>query len=98
MQNLFISNVPGSREPLYLAGAKLERPYPGTQIGDMQALNITALSYLDSMPFGIVVCPDVVPAETPWELLRYIEDDLAELKGRGESLADPDGSSDTASS
>ena len=46
--NLVISNVPGPREPLYLAGAKLLHYYPVSTITEGQGVNITVQSYLDS--------------------------------------------------
>ena len=47
--NLVISNVPGPREPLYAAGARLEHYYPLSTIIDGQGLNITVQSYLDRL-------------------------------------------------
>jgi WS/DGAT/MGAT family acyltransferase len=87
MWNLTISNIPGARQPLYLAGCRMERTYPCVGVGDMEALNITVLSYLDSVTFGIVVCPDVVPKDTPWDLLAHIHDDLVELTAASEQAA-----------
>ena len=59
--NLVISNVPGPREPLYLAGARLLHYYPVSTITEGQGLNITVQSYLDSLDFGLVACRDLVP-------------------------------------
>jgi diacylglycerol O-acyltransferase len=59
--NVVISNVPGPRLPLYAAGAKLAHYYPISVITEGQGLNITVQSYLDTLDFGLVCCPKLVP-------------------------------------
>ena len=59
--NLTISNVPGPREPLYAAGAKLLHYFPVSTIVDGQGLNITVQSYMDSLDWGLVACRELVP-------------------------------------
>lgn len=59
--NLLISNVPGPKQTLYWNGAKLSSLYPASVIFDGQALNITLVSYLDHMDFGIVACTKHLP-------------------------------------
>ena len=59
--NLVISNVPGPREPLYAAGARLEHYYPVSTIIEGQGLNITVQSYLDRLDWGLVSCAELVP-------------------------------------
>jgi WS/DGAT/MGAT family acyltransferase len=59
--NLVISNVPGPQFPLYLAGARLEANYPVSVITDGMGLNITVMSYLGHMDFGIVADRDQMP-------------------------------------
>jgi len=59
--NLFISNVPGPRVPLYYAGALLVAYYPLSAIADGQGLNITVMSYRDRLCFGLVACRTLVP-------------------------------------
>lgn len=59
--NLIISNVPGPPIPLYLAGAKLEANYPVSVIADGAGLNITVLSYLDSVDVGIICDREQMP-------------------------------------
>lgn len=75
--NLVISNVPGPREPLYAAGAKLLHYYPVSTIAEGQGLNITVQSYLDTLDFGLVGCAELVP--DIWELCDSIIDELEEL-------------------
>jgi WS/DGAT/MGAT family acyltransferase len=75
--NLVISNVPGPREPLYAAGAKLLHYYPVSTIIDGQGLNVTVQSYLDTLDFGLVSDRDLVP--DVWDMVDYMVDDLYAL-------------------
>ena len=59
--NLTISNVPGPREPLYAAGARLLHYFPVSTIVDGQGLNITVQSYMDTLDWGLVACRELVP-------------------------------------
>jgi WS/DGAT/MGAT family acyltransferase len=59
--NLVISNVPGPQFPLYLAGAKLVANYPVSVITDGMGLNITVMSYMGSLDFGLVADRDQMP-------------------------------------
>ncbi len=59
--NLVISNVPGPREALYLAGATLLHYYPVSTIVEGQGLNITVQSYRDTLDFGLVGARELVP-------------------------------------
>ena len=75
--NVTISNVPGPREPLYTAGAKLLHYYPVSTIVDGQGLNITVQSYLDTLDFGLVACRELVP--DLWDMVDAIVEDLEGL-------------------
>jgi diacylglycerol O-acyltransferase / wax synthase len=59
--NLVISNVPGPNFPIYMAGARLVAWYPMGPINEGTGLNITVMSYLGTIHFGLVACPDRVP-------------------------------------
>ena len=72
--NLIISNVPGPRQPLYMAGATMKHFYPVSTIIDGQGLNITVQSYLDTLDFGLVACRELVP--DLWELLDMCVDEI----------------------
>jgi len=76
MLNLVISNVPGPREPLYMAGARMEANYPVSVITDGVGLNITCMSYLDHVDFGIVV--DREQVDDAWPFMDALRDALAE--------------------
>ncbi len=58
--NLVISNVPGSRSPLYCAGAPVLEHYPVSALGDSLGLNITIFSYLDRLNVGLVADRELV--------------------------------------
>ena len=78
--NLVISNIPGSPVPLYMAGARLEENYPLSVITDGMGLNLTIISYLDRVDFGIVGCREAVP--DPWfvaDEIRRAYEELLEL-------------------
>jgi WS/DGAT/MGAT family acyltransferase len=75
--NLLVSDVPGPRLPLYAAGARLVAVYPFGPVLDSIGINITVLSYTDSVGFGLMTCPDLVP--DPWLLAAGIRPSLAEL-------------------
>ncbi len=59
--NLVVSNVPGPPFPLYIAGSRLVGLYPMGPIFDGAGLNVTVLSYLDSIDVGLIACRELVP-------------------------------------
>ena len=61
VHNLVISNVPGPREPLYLAGRKLEAVYPMGPVMEGAGLNLTVFSYENWVDFGFFVDKKLVP-------------------------------------
>jgi len=77
MCNLIVSNYPGPPFPLYCAGARMVAAYPLGPLGLGTGLNITVQSYLDTLWFGVVACPDVVPE--PWALAGGITDAVRKL-------------------
>jgi len=58
--NVTISNVPGPPIPLYVAGAQVLATNPIGPIFDGAGLNITVMSYLDRLDFGLLGCPDLI--------------------------------------
>ena len=59
--NVTISNVPGPPFPLYSIGARMVANFPVGPIMDGGGLNMTVMSYLDQLDFGLQACPDVLP-------------------------------------
>ena len=78
VHNVVVSNVPGPPIPVYLAGTQLVRAYPMGPIIEGAGMNITVMSYLDSIDIGFMVCPDLVP--DVWDLAELIEPAFAELR------------------
>ena len=75
--NLTISNVPGPMFPLYSYGSKMVASYPIGPIFDGGALNITVMSYLGQMFFGLNACREAV---LDVDAIAYdIEGELQEL-------------------
>ena len=59
--NVIVSNVPGSKQRLYLNGAALEKMYPLSVVTDAMGLNITVVSYMSKLYFAITSCPTEQP-------------------------------------
>jgi diacylglycerol O-acyltransferase / wax synthase len=59
--NVTISNVPGPNFPLYCNGSKLVSWYPMGPIFDGGGLNMTVMSYMGVVHFGLVACTDALP-------------------------------------
>jgi hypothetical protein len=76
--NLVISNVPGPRTPLFLAGARLESLVPVSVVIDGVGLNMTVMSYRDRMDFGIVADRDQI--DDVWPLMHGSAAALDELE------------------
>jgi diacylglycerol O-acyltransferase / wax synthase len=67
--NLAITNVPGSRRPMFLAAHPLEASYPILTINELSPLHIGLQSTHDAIHVGAVACRDTL-------------DDLAPLTAR----------------
>jgi WS/DGAT/MGAT family acyltransferase len=77
IHNLVISNVPGPRFPLYFAGAQVEAIYPIGPVLEGAGLNVTVMSYLDSVDFSIIVDSSLMP--DVWDLAGYVDQAFREL-------------------
>jgi diacylglycerol O-acyltransferase len=75
--NLVVSNVPGPQFPLYCAGARMMANYPVSVITDGMGLNITVMSYLGHLDFGIVA--DREQMRDVWKLIAWLRESLEEL-------------------
>lgn len=78
LAHLVTSNVPGPRGDLRCAGAPVLSAYPLAPLCEGANLNITAVSYRDTLAIGLVACPDNV--EDVASVAHGIEAAAAELK------------------
>ena len=77
LADLAVSNIPGSRDPLYLWSSRLLGLSPFiTGVGNI-ALIIGVLSYVDQLGVGITVDPDVVG--DPQRIIGHVRAATAEL-------------------
>ncbi|MEO7129702.1 MAG: WS/DGAT domain-containing protein, partial [Rhodoferax sp.] len=75
--NVAISNVPGPKFALYMAGAKMLTYYPVSIAVHSVALNVTVQSYNGSLDFGLTACRKAMP-DLP-QLARYVQEAYDEL-------------------
>jgi len=75
--HLVVSNVPGPREPLTMDGARLARLSSVGPLLEGVGLNITVWSYIDTMGFSVLACPDSVPDLS--RVIALLQASLAEL-------------------
>jgi WS/DGAT/MGAT family acyltransferase len=78
MMNVAISNVPGSRRPMYFAGIEVKEFYPVSIATHGVALNITVQSYVDRLDFGLTTCRDICPDVD--KLVAHILAEFQDLK------------------
>ena len=76
--NVVISNVPGPKNTLYFRGWKMEAYYPLSIPIPGYGLNITVVSYIDTLNFGFIGCRDTVPHLQ--RLAVYAREALEELE------------------
>jgi WS/DGAT/MGAT family acyltransferase len=76
--NTVVSNVPGPRQTMFWNGARLQGIYPASIVSEGVALNITLVSYGNSVDFGIVACRRTMPQVQ--RLIDDMEDALVELE------------------
>ncbi|MEZ5144051.1 MAG: wax ester/triacylglycerol synthase family O-acyltransferase [Acidimicrobiales bacterium] len=78
VQNVVISNVPGPPIPLYIAGAQVRGLYPFGPLIEGSGINITVLSNMGNMDFGVIACGDTVPEV--WQIADGFGEAVAELR------------------
>jgi diacylglycerol O-acyltransferase len=77
--NVTVSGVKGPDFPLFCAGSRVAATYPLGPIAEGIGLNVTILSYLEQLHFGLYACRNLLP-ELP-DLGHFIDDALGELVG-----------------
>ena len=78
IHNLVISNVPGPPFPLSVAGARLTMLCPLGPVMEGAGLNITVISYMDSVDVGLIACRELMP--DLGDLANDFVDSMDELK------------------
>jgi WS/DGAT/MGAT family acyltransferase len=78
VQNVVISNVPGPPIPLYIAGAQVKGIYPFGPLIEGSGINITVLSNMGHMDFGVIACGDTVP--DVWQIADGFGEAVRELQ------------------
>lgn len=77
--NCVVSNMRGAPFPLYFAGARVIATYPMGPVGDGVGVNITVLSNMDRLDFGVLASRALVP--DVWELADGFGAAIEELRG-----------------
>lgn len=78
VHNTIISNVPGPREPLYLAGAKIDAIIPLGPVMEGVGLNISLASYQDCVGFCINADSELI--DDVGVIAEWIQASFAELQ------------------
>ncbi len=85
--NVLISNVPGPREALYCAGAKMIHYFPVSIPSNGSVLNITVQSCLDNLDFGLIACRTAVPDIE--KLTEFLAEEFERLKKAAGGTPEP---------
>jgi WS/DGAT/MGAT family acyltransferase len=78
--NVTVSSVRGPDFALFCAGSRVAHMYPVGPIAEGIGLNVTVLSYLDRVHFGLLACRKLLPELG--DLSVHLDDALAELVAR----------------
>jgi diacylglycerol O-acyltransferase len=86
--NLVVSNIPGPRQPLYMAGCELQRAYPVVPIADNHALAIGITTVRERACFGLYADRETLPDVDllAAELDESVDELLARSVGEAASL------------
>jgi WS/DGAT/MGAT family acyltransferase len=83
--NVVVTNLTGSREPLYLFGSRLLEMYPFVTVTANLGVTFGVVSYAGTLGIGITVDADAVPDVTV--LAQAVEEAATELVGASEAAA-----------
>lgn len=85
VHNLIVSNVPGPPIPLYAAGAQVKGVFPFGPLLEGAGLNVTVLSNMGHVDFGVIGCRELVP--DIWSIADGFGEAVDELKALAERAA-----------
>ena len=83
--NCVVTNVPGPRNPLYFAGAKLITMFGMGPIGDGLGLMHPVTSYVDELVIAVTSCREMLP--DPAVYTQCLQDSFDELSDATAPLA-----------
>lgn len=86
VQNLVISNVPGPPIPLYCAGARVVAVYPFGPLIEGAGINITVLSNMGNMDFGVIGCTETAP--DLWDLADGFARAVKDLRAAADTVSE----------
>jgi WS/DGAT/MGAT family acyltransferase len=95
VNNLVISTVPGLPVPLYVAGARVVGVFPFGPLIEASGVNLTVLSNMGNMDFGVIACGDLVP--DPWPIAEGFGEAVRALTERADAAPHPEPSELSAS-
>lgn len=75
--NMVISNIPGSRIPLYVAGARVKHMIPVSAIHDGIGFNVTIISHENDVDVGLVADREMI--DDLWHVAGLFEESAKEL-------------------
>jgi WS/DGAT/MGAT family acyltransferase len=75
--NMVISNIPGSRIPLYVAGARVKHMIPVSAIHDGIGFNVTIISHENDVDVGLVADREMI--DDLWHVAGLFEEAAKEL-------------------
>jgi WS/DGAT/MGAT family acyltransferase len=85
--NLICTNIPGTEEPRWLAGQRIESLIPIAPSAEKCPLTVCLFSYVDSLGIGIATDPEAIPDHD--KLKSYLEDAFEEVLRLDGSRARP---------
>ncbi|MBA2280507.1 MAG: wax ester/triacylglycerol synthase family O-acyltransferase [Acidimicrobiia bacterium] len=85
VHNLIVSNVPGPPIPLFAAGAQVKGVFPFGPLLEGAGLNLTVLSNMGHVDFGVIGCRETVP--DVWDIADGFGAAVLELRKLAEQAA-----------
>jgi WS/DGAT/MGAT family acyltransferase len=80
MFNVVVSNIPGPRDPMFMAGCELKEAYPVVPLADNHALSVGMTTVRDRACFGLYADPGALDdAETLADAIHASTDELLAL-------------------
>jgi WS/DGAT/MGAT family acyltransferase len=87
VHNLIVSNVPGPPIPLYAAGAQVKGVFPFGPLLEGAGLNLTVLSNMGHVDFGVIACRELVP--DVWDIADGFGEAVLELRKLADGVESP---------